>query len=122
MRDVTETSTVICRRITISTHTPHAGRDDGVPYSSLNSAAISTHTPHAGRDKSGTVEIAGDTGFLLTRPMRDVTQDVLGVSSHFGISTHTPHAGRDFGEVRTVTIDGISTHTPHAGRDGLMDL
>ena len=78
--------------------------------------------------------------FLLTRPLRDVT-DVCGCIELGGnISTHTPLAGRDGGygdlylwadrflltrPLRDVTIiypvfinsPYISTHTPLAGRD-----
>ena len=55
----------------ISTHTPHAGRDDkGNPR--IEVRIISTHTPHAGRDQN----------------LSDFLWTIL-------ISTHTPHAGRD---------------------------
>ena len=59
-------------RGTISTHTPHAGRDlDHLDR--FGCAGISTHTPHAGRDYE---------------PLNENADDY--------ISTHTPHAGRDF--------------------------
>ena len=56
----------------ISTHTPHAGRDRAAAVNSDSQLYISTHTPHAGRDN-------------IIFPI--VSADV--------ISTHTPHAGRD---------------------------
>ena len=60
--------------VSISTHTPHAGRD--VIYKRLRFfKTISTHTPHAGRDSTET-----KWGQALK------------------ISTHTPHAGRDFAD------------------------
>ena len=55
----------------ISTHTPHAGRDDWHPVP-VKKNKISTHTPHAGRDN-----------------------DDKATLPYFLISTHTPHAGRD---------------------------
>ena len=33
--------------------------------------------------------------FLLTRPMRDVTNNLIAVIGLPDVSTHTPHAGRD---------------------------
>ena len=71
MRDVT-TSALLCIGInSISTHTPHAGRDCFCEI--LGPASrISTHTPHAGRDNVLIFRRAGQK-----------------------ISTHTPHAGRD---------------------------
>ena len=78
----------------ISTHTPHARRDQN-GWLNANDIRISTHTPHARRD-------------LLFCVLVWIEQ----------ISTHTPHARRD------LAVDGIygrltiSTHTPHARRDG----
>ena len=83
--------------------------------------------------------------FLLTRPLRDVTQFTATRQQIFLISTHTPLAGRDFNQciksaenggflltrpLRDVTIspmhplesDLISTHTPLAGRDNDFNL
>ena len=56
---------------------------------------VSTHTPHAGRDVLWMIMIAGNTMFLLTRPMRDVTRADAGTKYKLVVSTHTPHAGRD---------------------------
>ena len=56
---------------------------------------ISTHTPHARRDdfiESVTVAI---TIFLLTRLMRGVTIRTVQFTVPARISTHTPHARRD---------------------------
>ena len=57
-------------------------------------ANVSTHTPHAGRDETG-LFIAALVPFLLTRPMRDVTVVVSHSHGDHAVSTHTPHAGRD---------------------------
>ena len=35
---------------------------------------FSTHTPHAGRDTQSNLAIKSSRMFLLTRPMRDVTE------------------------------------------------
>ena len=56
---------------------------------------ISTHTSHAGRDGPGPPAGPGYRGFLLTRPMRDVTKDYETYIAALEISTHTSHAGRD---------------------------
>ena len=55
--------------------------------------------------------------FLLTRPMRGVTERGSDPSGQLGISTHTPHAGRDLSLLCIPIPPQISTHTPHAGRD-----
>ena len=130
----------------------------------LTSAAISTHTPHAGRDDLHRPGTHHQLGFLLPRPMRGATSMRRSGDGIRRISTHTPHAGRDqrLGGVRRGLGDfyshapcgarhirirsvapilnfyshapcgarplnsammicsaPISTHTPHAGRDRL---
>ena len=64
----------------------------GVAYSSHT---ISTHTPLAGRDviREDTEDVT--YRFLLTRPLRDVTQFNRSGWDSRRISTHTPLAGRD---------------------------
>ena len=57
--------------------------------------------------------------FLLTRPLRDVTQFHLDPVLCFLISTHTPLAGRDWAGNEFLTSKKISTHTPLAGRDSV---
>ena len=54
MRGVTQPPFEARETLLISTHTPHARRDDGgdMPKSE---PAISTHTPHARRDQVRTV-------------------------------------------------------------------
>ena len=104
---------------------------------------ISTHTPHARRDEVVKGTRCKEYKFQLTRLMRGVTSRLYrrkqkcqfqltrlmrGVTfinnlfrSIIFISTHTPHARRDFafsaifGPTRF-----ISTHTPHARRDGFI--
>ena len=49
MRGATYTTHADIDALNISTHTPHAGRDDGQRLSG-GVHEISTHTPHAGRD------------------------------------------------------------------------
>ena len=56
---------------------------------------ISTHTPLAGRDIPSSLEPVLITTFLLTRPLRDVTDVSVGNETEETISTHTPLAGRD---------------------------
>ena len=62
----------------ISTHTPHARRDD-VSCTCFQQPRISTHTPHARRD----IRIVH--GFFTIK-----------------ISTHTPHARRDAAQNRII--------------------
>ena len=56
----------------ISTHTPHAGRDENMDILD-RIIKISTHTPHAGRDVNISVRIYVFHKFQLTRPTRGVT-------------------------------------------------
>ena len=80
--------------LTISTHTPHARRDDTRNAKRQRWIEISTHTPHARRD---------------IRTAKITTLD--------RISTHTPHARRDSWRTCPPQENQISTHTPHARRD-----
>ena len=124
--------------LTISTHTPLAGRDVRHILLYYNQT-ISTHTPLAGRDK-GDIDVYsyGET-FLLTRPLRGATWITDSCDFIINISTHTPLAGRDADfdkdfraeinfyshapcgarrdESRVCWSRKISTHTPLAGRD-----
>ena len=56
---------------------------------------ISTHTPLAGRDHFPLCAYLRQDGFLLTRPLRDVTATGFEADHTYQISTHTPLAGRD---------------------------
>ena len=101
---------------------------------------ISTHTPHARRDNNLLLVCGRSYAFQLTRLMRGVTVSVWKFFRLEYISTHTPHARRDTVFVKTVLISfdfnshasceawlleptpynfklKISTHTPHARRD-----
>ena len=79
----------------ISTHTPHARRDERGRRTITETTVISTHTPHARRDPAEP-EI---------KPQENK------------ISTHTPHARRDNPHKGFHGHSIISTHTPHARRD-----
>ena len=56
---------------------------------------ISTHTPHARRDDLAKGQRFTVWEFQLTRLMRGVTPHSARKSYACGISTHTPHARRD---------------------------
>ena len=125
--------------ITISTHTPHAGRD-WIKIVTDVFDDISTHTPHAGRDflhqtvfRAGTnfnshapcgarraskADGFNATGFQLTRPMRGATRHrgrEKGTRSYF--NSHAPCGARHRHCREGASQNCISTHTPHAGRD-----
>ena len=73
----------------ISTHTPHAGRND-ISKTPKNIGFISTHTPHAGRNEN--------------------CQTADGI---IRISTHTPHAGRnDIVNKQFVPDKDFNSHAP----------
>ena len=73
MRDVTLADQIDALIRRVSTHTPHAGRDDMTAEEAWEIARVSTHTPHAGRDVGNLYVRMRNLRFLLTRPMRDVT-------------------------------------------------
>ena len=80
MRGATLISTLHIRDIMISTHTPHAGRNDDIKYSlSFMDITISTHTPHAGRNPIAVISPSVSVVFQLTRPMRGATPFVASV-------------------------------------------
>ena len=64
--------------------------------SNLGTSLISTHTPHARRDDYYRNKFAEDRKFLLTRLMRGVTKHLRCLRLSTLISTHTPHARRDY--------------------------
>ena len=100
----------------ISTHTPHARRDEA-QYQMTTDYVISTHTPHARRDKRVRFSLVASIPFQLTRLMRGVTLYVPNSARAKSISTHTPHARRDPCGADYRLFHNISTHTPHARRD-----
>ena len=111
MRGVTPDIGGIVNLIHISTHTPHARRDDLLNLVE-DLATISTHTPHARRDSATHQGIFQIFSFLLTRLMRGVTKkpDSAGIDRR--ISTHTPHARRDM--VAMEKIPGFFHFYSHA--------
>ena len=117
LRGATTADTMINDRSSISTHTPHAGRDDfrlkawkslwistHTPLARrdailmLNSilTAISTHTPLTRRDSYGAPRLPVTNEFLLTRLLRGATKLICRAWSAVMISTHTPLARRDY--------------------------
>ena len=78
----------------ISTHTPLAGRN--IFYWVFKYFEdISTHTPLAGRNNTGQWYRITIKEFLLTRPSRGATSQVVYYIVKLYISTHTPLAGRN---------------------------
>ena len=71
-------------------------------YMEGDTIIISTHAPHARRDENLGHEKAGHRQFLLTRLMRGATIRRECYDRNFIISTHAPHARRDMriGEVK----------------------
>ena len=125
-------------RMSISTHTPHAGRDN-IPcktfpqrlyfnshapcgarlqrsYRQRTFSHFNSHAPCGARQRRDFPRIDG-MEFQLTRPMRGATCRPAKQKLKRWISTHTPHAGRDQNQSSRFLLWGISTHTPHAGRD-----
>ena len=138
MRGVTSIRTGLLIHSIISTHTPHARRDNSIItvilnvhnfnshasceawldklYTWLYNIKISTHTPHARRDIKGWFSIKFSIISTHTpHARRDHSFSHLPLQSK--ISTHTPHARRDYVQEYEKNKNKISTHTPHARRD-----
>ena len=117
LRDVTISEIEAYNNNCISTHTPLTGRDI-ISLRHYLKRVISTHTPLTGRDKMLRL-LCRICLFLLTRPLRDVT-NLSGSSDRWRwISTHTPLTGRDIDPIELPYSAYISTHTPLTGRDML---
>ena len=99
MRGVTKTSVFICRKVQISTHTPHARRDNEKTAQIESSINFNSHASCEAWRKLEFLQRMRQQ-FQLTRLMRGVTRGFLIVTAEGEISTHTPHARRDYAPVR----------------------
>ena len=121
MRGATYFNLVCFPVIFISTHTPHAGRDNSPSSKYPKSLMISTHTPHAGRDSWIWSCSNCNDNFYSHAPCgaRHVC-DVVPTALQF-ISTHTPHAGRDAdGNVCAYQRIDFYSHAPCGARQSLF--
>ena len=85
--------------------------------------SISTHTPLAGRDYNVDTGGLKDVAFLLTRPLRGATVSGNLQQRDLIISTHTPLAGRDAeGEKYETAYDNFYSHAPCGARHGAFDM
>ena len=122
----------------ISTHAPHARRDNSMVekmaaeinfYSRASCEARLNLFPSGtlilqflltrlmrGATKSTARRLAASR-FLLTRLMRGATEERVDEKYFLSISTHAPHARRDIVYWLAETNLNISTHAPHARRD-----
>ena len=79
---------------------------------------ISTHTPHAGRDDRRHLQGAGLLDFYSHASCEARPADLSGMAAAITISTHTPLARRDLNlPDLDIVMLLISTHTPLARRD-----
>ena len=124
----------------ISTHTPHAGRDQLTDATANQLGNFYSHAPCGARLKAFlwscrlikfllTRPMRGATSalphlnpwrlFLLTRPMRGATNEleVAALPDEFLLTR--PMRGATFVGSRLQSAFRISTHTPHAGRDAI---
>ena len=79
----------------------------------LPNMSISTHTPLAGRDEYPLDCFGYYSPFLLTRPLRDVTETAEQPQPETAISTHTPLAGRDADNISNLNFHAhFYSHAP----------
>ena len=142
-RGATPSQASTSKTLTVSTHTPLAGRDHGDNECQQDESRFYSHAPRGARRSAGSLTDRYSM-FLLTRPSRGATPTRIILFRHFCVSTHTPLAGRDVCIVRDrLSYTGfyshaprgarldlevlfvrkvVSTHTPLAGRDSTILL
>ncbi len=115
-------SAIAARRVTFQLTRPMRGATSTILTES-RMTTISTHTPHAGRDDHFAWIPRAMFIFQLTRPMRGATANVNTFPDHAKISTHTPHAGRD-GHVGLYVGGGLhfNSHAPCGARRSFHDF
>ena len=115
MRGATASTSSALMVVSISTHTPHAGRDKRI-CQSVRVFTISTHTPHAGRDVYGDFTIEKPFNFNSHAPC-GARPEGLSFFPIIFISTHTPHAGRDIDNINTwAAWSNFNSHAPCGAR------
>ena len=143
MRGATTTHRSRRHRFSISTHTPHAGRDRSrsgllIRNSHFNSHApcgarhdpflvfefyqnFNSHAPCGARLRRSRVATPTST-FQLTRPMRGATlsSESERLKSRFQLTR--PMRGATRMDAVPAQAAFISTHTPHAGRDATIKM
>ena len=104
------------RRVRISIHAPHAGRDRRMVTPPLRGATFQSTRPMRGATGAPIIWIVGDK-FQSTRPMRGATG--LTVADHGGDSFQStrPMRGATGQSPQNCQYKQISIHAPHAGRD-----
>ena len=80
---------------------------------------ISIHSPHAGRDMANPAAIKPPINFNPLSPCGERLYAWEQFKEAAKISIHSPHAGRDYLICAYCTRRNISIHSPHAGRDTL---
>ena len=140
MRGATRKFRHLQQRATISTHTPHAGRDVKCFRNGTGGCHFYSHAPCGARLRRRSYAVEREqflltrpmrgatsncsafsgsgTRFLLTRPMRGATQSfAMMLASDFDFYSHAPCGARRHQLPIRMRSTKISTHTPHAGRD-----
>jgi len=104
--------------ISISIHSPHAGRDRARPGQPARTPHFNPLSP-CGERRQADCPLKPVEGFQSTLPMRGETYGTSrNITRRFAISIHSPHAGRDKSIVSDYDdAEDISIHSPHAGRD-----
>ena len=140
MRGATFFNLISHVNIFISTHAPHARRDEKPATGTVKLSNISTHAPHARRDQRRHPYSGTAVKFLLTRLMRGATNE-CSTGIHFfitflltrlmrgatrmlwaflaGLLFLRTRLMRGATALKKLSEEGvsISTHAPHARRD-----
>ena len=96
MRGVTLCCVTINIANAISTHTPHARRDNKIKKETVTAITFQLTRLMRGVTNTRRRSHQKQFGFQLTRLMRGVTNIRKKTTPKYVISTHTPHARRDF--------------------------
>ena len=103
MRGATAIPIGLFRRLRVSIHAPHAGRDLCCEEA-CGKHGVSIHAPHAGRDVTVALYKRLTKGFQSTRPMLGATREDQQSAVRMAVSIHAPHAGRDISRRRIVHL------------------
>ena len=94
MRGATEWFEIICQKIRISIHTPHAGSDTVSVSGEYQGFYFNPHSPCGERHTTCPI-CSGDTNFNPHSPCGERRAMTRRIWLIFPISIHTPHAGSD---------------------------
>ena len=105
------------RRVQISIHAPHTGRDLLAIVATLCANLISIHAPHTGRDCTLLLSCSGNPAFQSTRPIRGATP-LVSSSAYLlrNFNPRAPYGARRPGTAVPATPGNFNPRAPYGAR------